>query len=243
MDAKQEAYKQIAALVERFGDQLANYKNLDYNETQTRRDFIDPFFIALGWDIDNKSGLWEAYRDVVHEDKIKVGGITKAPDYSFRLPGGQRLFFVEAKKPSIEIKNNSEPAYQLRRYGWSAKLAVSLVTNFEEFAVYDCSKRPNPKDKAAHGRIKYINYKDYLKEFDFIWNTFGKEQVLKGGLIKYQQSDSKKATETVDKEFLNSLDSWRLQLAGSIAKKIKMLVMMTSILQCNRQLIALYFFA
>jgi len=29
---------------------------------------------------------------------LKVGGATKAPDYSFRI-GGTRKFFLEAKKP------------------------------------------------------------------------------------------------------------------------------------------------
>ena len=38
----------------------------------TRRDFIDPFFKALGWDIDNEEGYAEAYREVIHEDKVKV---------------------------------------------------------------------------------------------------------------------------------------------------------------------------
>jgi len=66
---------------------------------------------------------------VVHEDAIKVGAATKAPDYSFRL-GGRRLFFLEAKKPSINLKEDPSPAYQLRRYGWTAKLPLSILTRF-----------------------------------------------------------------------------------------------------------------
>ncbi|MFH1249870.1 MAG: hypothetical protein V1715_02070, partial [bacterium] len=76
---KEAAYKKISELVERFGEQFDSYKKSDYNETLTRRDFIDPFFKALGWDIDNEEGYAEAYREVIHEDKIKVGGATKAP--------------------------------------------------------------------------------------------------------------------------------------------------------------------
>ncbi len=52
---KLTAQKKIADLVIRFEEQYASYKNSDYNETQTRRDFIDPFFKALGWDINNES--------------------------------------------------------------------------------------------------------------------------------------------------------------------------------------------
>ena len=141
MYSKEEAYSKIAELVERFSFQIDSYKKSDYNEAQTRQDFINPFFKALGWDIDNSQGNAEAYREVIHEDKLKIGSATKAPDYSFRLSGGKRLFFVEAKKPSVFVKEEIVPAYQVRRYGWSAKLPVSLITDFEEFAVHDCTKK------------------------------------------------------------------------------------------------------
>ncbi len=215
---KDAAYKTIEELVERFGEQILSYKKSDYNETLTRKDFIDPFFKALGWDMDNSQGNAEAYREVIHEDKVKVGAATKAPDYSFKLAGGKRLFFVEAKKPSVVVKDEVLPAYQVRRYAWSAKLPVSILTDFEEFAIYDCTKKPNATDKSSVGRIKYLTYKDYLKEFDFIWNTFSKERVLKGSFDQFIAADKhKKGTATVDKEFLISLDEWRKQLALNIA--------------------------
>jgi hypothetical protein len=180
MTSKELAYQQIEQLVQRFEEQIHSYKKVDYNEALTRRDFIDPFFKALGWDMDNSQGYAEAYREVIHEDRIKISGGTKAPDYSFRLPGGKRLFFVEAKKPSVFVKEEILPAYQVRRYAWSAKLSVSILTDFEELAVYDCTKKPNPLDKASTARIKYLLFKDYLNQFDFLWDTFSKEKVLKG---------------------------------------------------------------
>lgn len=224
MPTKPEAYSIIQQLVQRFSEQIDSYKSGLYNETLTRRDFIDPFFKALGWDIDNSQGYAEAYREVIHEDKVKIGKATKAPDYSFRLGGGKRLFFVEAKKPSIDIKGDVTVAYQIRRYGWSAKLPVSIITDFEEFAVYDCTQKPNPADKPAVARIKYLRFEKYLDEFDYLWDTFSKEQVLKGSFDRYVQSDTvKKGTATVDKEFLISLDTWRTYLATSISIKNKQL--------------------
>ncbi len=218
MTQKEEAYNEIAKLVERFGEQYDSYKKPDYNETLTRRDFIDPFFKALGWDIDNKNGYAEAYREVIHEDKVKVGKATKAPDYSFRLAGGKRLFFVEAKKPNVFVKDDIQPAYQVRRYGWSAKLPISIITDFEEFAVYDCTKKPNPTDKTSVARVMYFTFKDYLNEFEFLWDTFSKERVLKGSFDKFVQGNlNRKGSTTVDKEFLLSLDSWRTYLATSIS--------------------------
>ncbi|MBT3801669.1 MAG: hypothetical protein HOG05_11010, partial [Bacteroidetes bacterium] len=100
---KEQAYKEIEKLVERFGEYVDEYKRSGYNEPQTRIDYINPFFKALGWDMDNSQGHAEAYREVIHEDKIKVGGATKAPDYGFTLYG-QRKFFVDAKKPAVNIK-------------------------------------------------------------------------------------------------------------------------------------------
>ncbi|MBK8352667.1 MAG: hypothetical protein IPL21_13650 [Saprospirales bacterium] len=214
MTAKESGLEKVKQLVQRFNEQLPAYKKSDYNETQTRRDFIDPLFKALGWDIDNEQGFAESYREVIHEDKVKVGKATKAPDYSFRLGGGKRLFFVEAKKPSILIKDDIQPAYQVRRYGWSAKLNVSIITDFEEFAIYDCNRKPNPTDKSSVARVKYFTFTEYENEWDFLWETFSKEAVLKGTFDKFLAGTAnKKGTASVDKEFLNSLDQWRTLLA------------------------------
>ena len=76
--------------------------------------------------------------------------------------GGQRKFFVEAKKPAVNIKEDVSPSYQLRRYAWSAKLPLSVVTDFEEFSVFDCRIKPNPKDKNSVGRIAYYTFDEYL---------------------------------------------------------------------------------
>src|SRR4030066_1613171 len=148
----EDARNKITELIERFDRNFEVYRSGNYNETQVRREFIDPFFDALGWDVANKAGYAEQYKDVVHEDSVKVGVSLKAPDYSFRV-GGQRKFFLEAKKPSISVKDDISPAYQLRRYAWSATLPLSILTDFEEFAVYDCQIRPNVSDKDSKAGI------------------------------------------------------------------------------------------
>ncbi|MBL0036295.1 MAG: Eco57I restriction-modification methylase domain-containing protein [Flavobacteriales bacterium] len=221
---KESSKKELAKLVERFREQHDSYKRSDYSEALVRKDFIDPMFRLLGWDMDNSQGFAEAYREVIHEDKVRIGGALKAPDYSFRLPGGKRLFFVEAKKPFVKVKSEVEPAYQVRRYAWNAKLPVSILTDFEELSVYDCTKRPEPKDGAAMARMKYLTFEQYIPEFDFLWDTFSKEQVLKGSFDRYLKSDQhKRGTTTVDAEFLKSLDEWRTYLATSISLRNKKL--------------------
>jgi hypothetical protein len=83
----------IRQLVKRFEDNLASYRSSRYNEAQLRREFLDPFFEALGWDVFNKQGYAEAYKDVIHEDSLEVEGATKAPDYAFRTAGTRKFFW------------------------------------------------------------------------------------------------------------------------------------------------------
>jgi len=99
---------ELHELVERFDRDLAAYRSGAYNEAQARVDFINPFLGLLGWDVDNRRGLPEAYREVVYEDGVKVGGGTKAPDYGF-YAAGRRRFFLEAKKPSVDIHDDVAP--------------------------------------------------------------------------------------------------------------------------------------
>ena len=75
----------IKNLVERFREHSAAYRSGKYNETQLRREFLDPFFEALGWDVFNKGGYAETYKDVIHEDSLEIEGENKAPDYAFRV--------------------------------------------------------------------------------------------------------------------------------------------------------------
>jgi type I restriction-modification system DNA methylase subunit/predicted type IV restriction endonuclease len=204
-------------LITRFENNLEAYKSPKYNETQLRLEFINPLFELLGWDVSNTKGYAEAYKDVIHEDAIKVGGATKAPDYSFRI-GGVRKFFLETKKPSVNIKDDPEPAFQLRRYAWSAKLPLSILTDFEEFAVYDCRIKPSPNDKPSTGRIMYFNYKEYPEKWEEISSVFSREAILKGSFDRYVESEKKKrGTAEVDDAFLKEIESWRDALARNIA--------------------------
>ena len=151
---------------------------------QARREFIDPLFKALGWDIDNEQGFAEQYKEVIHEDTLEIEGASKAPDYAFRI-GGTRKFFVEAKKPSVKLETDIHPAYQLRRYAWSAKLPLSVLTDFEEFAIYDCRVKPDKSDKASVGRVALYSYRDYVEKWDEIAAIFSKDAILRGLFDKY----------------------------------------------------------
>jgi len=208
---------EVVDLVERFRRNLDVYKRDDYKETRVRIEFVDPFFEALGWDVRNVHGYAEQYKDVVHEDAIKVGGATRAPDYCFRI-GGTRKFFLEVKKPSVSIRDDVGPAYQLRRYAWSARLPLSVLTDFEELAVYDCRQKPRPQDKAGVGRVLYYTFDQYVDRWDELQGILAKESVLQGSFDRYaQETKRKRGTSEVDVEFLKEIEGWRDTLARNIA--------------------------
>jgi hypothetical protein len=209
----------VRQLVERFEEQKRAYLSPAYNEAQLRQEFLNPFFEALGWDVANKKGYAVQYREVIHEDSIHVKGSpnAKAPDYAFRL-GGVRKFFVEAKKPAEDIENTKEYAYQLKVYAWNLGLPLSILTDFEGFAVYDCRSKPNRTDSPAAGRIMYIEYDEYIDRWDEIAGIFSPDAIRKGAFDQYAEDNTaKRGTIKVDDAFLQEIETWRTLLARVIA--------------------------
>ncbi len=208
---------EVNRLVELFHRNHEAYRFPSYKEAQVCREFIEPFFKALGWDVYNEQGNAEPYKEVIHQDAIKVGGATKAPDYCFRI-GGTRKFFVEAKKPAADIAEDAKLAYQLRRYAWSAKLPLSILTDFEELAVYDCRFKPAQADSAAMARTMYFRYDEYLARWADLSAIFSPDAIRKGSFDKYAESTKRKrGTAEVDDAFLKEIEGWRELLARNIA--------------------------
>ncbi|MDR3200154.1 MAG: N-6 DNA methylase, partial [Spirochaetales bacterium] len=216
----------LQILVDTFHEQIESYRNSAYNETQLRREFLDKVIKILGWDVDNEAGRHESFKEVIHEDRLKIGGTTKAPDYCVQI-GGRKLFYIEAKKPSVNINEDTGPAFQVRRYGWTSGMPVCLLTDFEEFAVYDTSVKPKVTDKPGIARIFYCRYDELDKpnplypdcenNWDYLFCLFSKNSVEKGSLEKIKNRD-KKGTQPVDQEFLKEIEEWRKDLAADLAK-------------------------
>lgn len=203
--------------MKRFERNLPEYKDISFNEAKTRQHFINPFFNALGWDMINEQGLSESSTEVVHEATLKIGNTTKAPDYAFRI-GESTKFFVEAKKPHVNLAENPAPAYQLRYYAWNAKLPISVLIDFEEFRVYDCRYPPNVTDSADTALLFALKYTDYNGQWEKISNIFSKAAILNGSFDKYvDKSKNKIQTKEVDVAFLEAISAWRNDLANDIA--------------------------
>ena len=165
--------------------------------------------------MDNEQHFAPQYREVIHEDRIEIEGKPKAPDYSFRI-GTERKFFVEAKAAFVNVEKEMAPSFQLRRYSWSGKLPVSILTDFEEFSIYDTTIEPKVSDRADIARIKYLQFQNYPDEIDYLWDTFSKEAVWSGSFDKFAKKE-RRGNELVDKAFLKEIEQWRNLLAKDIA--------------------------
>jgi predicted type IV restriction endonuclease len=207
----------VAELVRFYDDNVRDYEAGGYKEARARNDLIDPLFKELGWDVRNEKRYAEAYREVILEASVEVEGRTKAPDYCFRI-GQTPKFYVEAKKPAVLISDNSDAAYQLRRYAWSARFPLSVLTNFKEFSVYDCRVRPKSGDNASVARILYLTQDQYVERWNEIAELFSKEAILRGAFDRYaREATVKRGTEAVDEAFLDQLEIWRGELARVLA--------------------------
>ncbi|MEJ7655269.1 MAG: hypothetical protein WKH64_19015 [Chloroflexia bacterium] len=168
-------------LVERFDDNRASYMAASYNETELRINFLNPLFRLLGWDVDNAGGAPEATRRRPrgpHQGWRRHEG-TRLP---FRV-GGERKFFLEAKKPSVPLDLDTAPAFQCA--AMPGRRSCPSILNDRELAVYDCRYEP---DRPATARVRFLRYDAYPDEWDTLAGTFSREAVLGGSLEKYAPS-------------------------------------------------------
>jgi hypothetical protein len=208
----------IDNLIQKYNESRNHYLSSKYNETQLRADFLDPFFEILGWDITNKEAKLTNEREVLLEEPLKATATsnTKKPDYTFRL-FSERKFFLEAKKPSVKIDSNPESAKQVRRYGFTAKLKISVLSNFEYLIIYDTSKQVIDSDTVTTSQIKLYHYSEYIKKLEEIKLLLGKESVYSGQFdIEWQDIEEQLKKFSVDTLFLEQINSWRLLLGQEI---------------------------
>ncbi|MBI5879854.1 MAG: Eco57I restriction-modification methylase domain-containing protein [Chloroflexi bacterium] len=208
---------QIASLVKHYLTNREAYHAPRYKEAEARRELIDPLFTALGWDVLNVERRAPQYKPVMTEVSLEIDASQRAPDYAFRMSEHDIKFYVEAKKPGVALKTNADAAFQLRRYGWNGKLALSILTDFEEFAVYDCRSKPKPGDKPSVARKQYYTFPQYADEWRALWDLFSFEAVRGGAFDQFAQSETgKRGSVTVDADFLDTIEGWRRALAQNI---------------------------
>ena len=192
-------------------------RSADFKELALRTEFLNPLLEELGWDPTNRQGGTYSERNVVHEDAVTIDGTMKAPDYGF-VVDGRRRFFIEAKRPAVNIAEGRGAAFQIRRYCWSADLPYGMVTDFEEFAIYDCRAMPNKSDSAKVGRLVYFTCNELADNWHLLVGMFGKANVTSGILdLLAAELKPPKGIRAIDDAFLDEIRGWRKGLATDIA--------------------------
>lgn len=203
--------EELAALVKRFEEGFQEFSKTTYNEAQLRIDFLNPLLRTFGWDVDNVAGRSAQFRNVLQEESIDVEeeGATakKNPDYTLQIDGNRKAF-LEAKKVSVDVLQSKAAAFQTRRYGWSASLGISILTNFEYLVVYDCRYQPDETEEAHVARYKHFHYADYLERFDELWEVLCFDQYSDGSIDEVFGKQVRDAV-SFDRFFLGQLEKWR----------------------------------
>ena len=221
---------ELNRLVASFGCRLAELKGSDYNEAKLRDDFLNPFFRALGWDMENRAGLIQKEREVEIESATHIGGGRKRADYLFRADKRDR-FVCEAKKPAEDL--HARYAFQAKRYAWNKGVFVALLTDFEELKIYLVGGKPH-LDEPHVGEWKHWNFRQYPLLAREIWDLLARENVAGGSIDRAIDALPRKATgtgkarqqwlikpdrnRTLDNDFLEFLDETRRDLASDIYK-------------------------
>ncbi|MGD0589826.1 MAG: TaqI-like C-terminal specificity domain-containing protein [Bacteroidota bacterium] len=229
----EHAFALIKQLVADFKAQEAAYLSSSYQEQHVREDFINKFFIALGWDVTHERQKNPYEQEVKIENKVSTQGSQRRADYAFFIAPNFRdvKFYAEAKKPAKNLKDAAF-YHQTIRYGWNSGTPIAILTDFEEFHILDCRYKPDIED-ALNRKLEYFHYSEYADEEKFkkIFFLFGRETVANGSLEKYaamlpkprgkakQRGLFKGGYQPVDEAFLEELDSYRETLAKAFKKE------------------------
>lgn len=210
----------VKQLIDKYESDREFYLTNKYNETLLRSDFLNPFFELLGWDIKNNAGKPTNEREVILEEALKANASehSKKPDYTFRL-FSERKFFLEAKKPCVSIESNNDTAKQVRRYGFTAKLKISVLSNFEYLIIYDTSVKVEKEDTFQKAIVKKYHYTEYESKFEEIKRLLGRESVYSNIFdAEWKNIEDRINHYSIDNLFLGQINEWRKALGNEIHK-------------------------
>ena len=178
----------------------------------TMRTWIDELLSVFGWDVKNTQQVLTEHT-LGRDEKAKlheIGSTNIRPDYTL-VNGNVMLAFVDAKSLDVNIENDKDVAFQIRSYGWSIGAAFSVVTNFEQLAIYDCSTMPKNTDGADFARREFLTVDTYIENFELLNSFLSRTNVL-NCRIKYVA----KAGNALDEKFSKMLGEVRKNLAKAI---------------------------
>jgi adenine-specific DNA-methyltransferase len=226
-----EAFARVKQLVADFRANESFYLSAAYQEQEARRDFIDKFWMALGWDV-NHDTQKNPFEQEVKVERKEHGVSQRRADYAFYLRPNFRdvKFYVEAKKPHGDI-STKDNYFQINVYGWSSHTPIGVLNDFEQFEIVDCRYKPNIDTSVSQNLRKYhfSDYEDAEKFAEIYW-LFSYEAVANGSLEKFTATLPKRkrgkaardltaSQQDVDDSFLADLDGFREELARAFKNR------------------------
>ena len=204
----------LANLIRKYQDAKSSGQ-LNNSSEATMRTWIDEFLSVFGWDVQNtQQVLTEHTLGRNEKEKLRgIGSTNTRPDYTL-VNGSVTLTFVDAKSLAVHISTNKDVAFQIRSYGWSINAPFSIVTNFEQLAIYDCSVMPNVNDEADFARIFFCDYTQYVEMHDTL-----KEYLSRESIIKHNLQFVRGKGNTLDENFSRLLGNFRKELAKAILER------------------------
>ena len=183
----EEAFSAVQSLAKDFEANKGHFLSPAYQESEVRKDFIDKFLIALGWDVNHDRQKNPFEQEVKVERGVNVHGAQRRADYAFYIAPNFRdvRFYTEAKKPFGDIAT-AQNYFQTIRYGWNAQTPVAVLTDFEQFQILDTRYKPDI-DAALNHCIRKFHYSEYADKdaFAFIYYLLSRDAVANGSLEKF----------------------------------------------------------
>ena len=168
-------------LINRYNNTLRQ-ENPENVSEETVRTWLNEFLGIFGWNVqDTSQVLQEQFlRGVYYQRLREIHSTHRKPDYTL-LCGANIKTFLDAKSLEVNIFTNSDAAFQIRSYGWSAQCPCAFVSNFEQFVIYDTRFIPNNSQDADFGTIK-LSVDEYLDNLDLLIDHLWRENICQNHL-------------------------------------------------------------
>jgi hypothetical protein len=205
---KEDAKQQIKKLIDKYNKIVEEGRIGKYSEEDTKAEFIEPFFEALGWDVRNRTHIDE----VTREERVSKGRV----DYGFRINGIPK-FFLEAKPLKADL-DKPEFAEQAINYAWHKGCTWAILTDFENIKVFNAEWKTTD---LMQSRFISLEYDKFLERFNRLW-LLSKEGFEQGVLDKEAEDYGKKSKKSpVGEQLFSDLTKWRSELSRDISQRNK----------------------
>jgi hypothetical protein len=201
MPIPQSTYDEVGRLVNKFTN-LSARERREYNEDNTRKDFVLPLFHrALQWNTDDA-------REVAAEEKISRGFV----DFSFRI-NGIRKFLLETKRIGEDL-DKSLWAQQAIEYAYHKGVTWAVLSDFEGLRLFNAEVKEAEPQQAV---FKRFHFEEYLARLEELW-LLSRPAITEGTLDREAEKVFKKSIKTpITTSLFDNLKDWRKTLYDNFA--------------------------